>query len=310
MLNRAFSAVERFLRRCARPLKQPVIRYFCRRIHIYDRAETARRVAAGASMARFGDGELGIALWKYGPRFQRSDPNLKRRLCEVLQSPPDENLLVCLPGALRTLDNLETDIADFWRGWLFHSGTTVLPRIPRNKVYGDSFISRLYLPYVDKSGEQAIVDGIRSAYAGKNVVLVEGQATRFGVGNDLLAGAKSVRRILCPAENAFDRYDEIFNACVQARGEVYLLALGPTATVLAYDLYRAGFRALDLGHMDLMYEYMARGATKDERVARFKYDNEMAGGNVVEDCRDEAYLSQIYRRIGVPLPHGDRPAAS
>ena len=299
-MNGALFALERFLRRCARPVKRPVIEHFRRRIQILDRGETARRVAQGASIARFGDGELDIALWQYAPRFQRRDPELKRRLCEVLSSPPQEDMLICLPGALHAFDNLQPDIVDYWKGWLSHCATVVLPRIPRDRVYGDSFISRLYLPYADKSGERAIVENIRRAYAGKDVVLVEGWGTRFGVGNDLLSGAKSVRRILCPAENAFDRYAEIHKACLRLRGEVYLLALGPTATVLAYDLHRAGLRALDLGHMDLLYEYMIRDAANGERLARFKYDNEREGGNVVEDCTDEAYLAQICLRIGTP----------
>ena len=38
-----------------------------------------------------------------------------------------------------------------------------------------------------------------------DVLIVEGEHTRFGVGNDLLAIAKGVERIICPDKNAFNK---------------------------------------------------------------------------------------------------------
>ncbi|MBU4465609.1 MAG: DUF1792 domain-containing protein, partial [Actinobacteria bacterium] len=43
--------------------------------------------------------------------------------------------------------------------------------------------------------------------------------------------------------------------------------LGPTATVLAYDLHRAGYRALDLGHIAKSYDWWLRGRTTDGKAA-------------------------------------------
>ena len=39
------------------------------------------------------------------------------------------------------------------------------------------------------------------------------------------------------------------------KDKLFILALGPMATVLAYDLARLGYRALDLGHIDIEYEW-------------------------------------------------------
>ena len=41
------------------------------------------------------------------------------------------------------------------------------------------------------------------------VLLVEGEKSRLGVGNDLFENTGSVKRILCPSENAYEKYDEI-----------------------------------------------------------------------------------------------------
>ena len=41
-----------------------------------------------------------------------------------------------------------------------------------------------------------------------------------------------------------------------------LISLGPTATVLAYDLSKLGYQAIDIGHTDLEYELLLRNETK------------------------------------------------
>ena len=43
-----------------------------------------------------------------------------------------------------------------------------------------------------------------------------------------------------------------------------IIALGPTATVLAYDLAKEGYQALDMGHFDIEYEWYLRNATKKQ----------------------------------------------
>ena len=128
------------------------------------------------------------------------------------------------------------------------------------------------------------------------LVLVEGAQTRFGVGNDLLDNAGSVVRILAPAVNAFSKYDEILSAIRQeADGRLILLALGPTATVLACELCRLGFWAIDIGHLDIEYEWYRMGA-KEKVAVPGKYTNE-AGGVDVAECDDAGYKNQIIRRI-------------
>ena len=50
--------------------------------------------------------------------------------------------------------------------------------------------------------------------------------------------------------------------------------MGPTATVLAYDLSRAGYQAIDIGHLDLEYEWFLRGEGVRVEVPG-KYNNEL-----------------------------------
>ena len=113
-------------------------------------------------------------------------------------------------------------------------------------------------------------------------------------------GCVEIKRILCPATNAFSSYEEIINA-VSEFDEDYmiLLALGPTATAMAYDLYRMGYRTLDIGHVDIEYEWCRMGA-KEKVPVKNKYTNEAEsiGGLDVGDSLDAIYHSQIYAKIG------------
>ena len=97
----------------------------------------------------------------------------------------------------------------------------------------------------------------------ENVVFVEGVYSRLGVGNDLFNNAKSIKRIICPATNAFEVYDEIIGEVKkQTKDKLVMIALGMTATCLAYDLYKLGYWAIDIGHVDVEYEWWKMGAKK------------------------------------------------
>ena len=88
-------------------------------------------------------------------------------------------------------------------------------------------------------------------------------------------------------------------SCVWLCAIIYwiaIIALGPTATVLAYDLCRHNMRALDIGHIDIEYEWFLRGTTGHDIISG-KYTNEASGGNIVEECLDKEYLASIVKQI-------------
>mgnify|MGYP000128627122 CR=1 FL=1 len=47
---------------------------------------------------------------------------------------------------------------------------------------------------------------------------------------------------------------------------LFLIALGPTATVLAYDLFKSGYQAIDAGHVDVEYEWWRMGAKRESKA--------------------------------------------
>ena len=87
----------------------------------------------------------------------------------------------------------------------------------------------------------------------------------------------------------------------QPQDRLVLIALGPTATILAYDLYLAGYQAVDIGHIDLYYEKMLRNLERLDYVTiPYKYCNADEVGDekrIIPDVEDATYKSQIVAKI-------------
>ncbi len=52
--------------------------------------------------------------------------------------------------------------------------------------------------------------------------------------------------------------------------------MGPTATLLAYDLYKLGYQSVNLGHTDIEYEWKLKNATHKIQIKN-KYVKEALG---------------------------------
>lgn len=250
------------------------------------------------SMVRFGDGEFAVIAGVNRQKFQRADAALAGRLLEVLHA-QDDSVLVGIPDIYGDLSKYNTECRYNIRAYL----TEEVRRqhydlLDMERVYYDAYVTRPYASYLDNHTDapKRRFDALKQIWSHRDVVIVEGEKSRLGVGNDLFAGVKSLVRILGPAEHAFDRYEELLaEAKKLGKEKLFLIALGPTATVLAYDLAKAGYQALDIGHVDLEYEWFLAGKGRKTEI-KTKYNNEVAGGNQVEDIHDTVYESQIIAR--------------
>ena len=255
-----------------------------------DRVVTQRK-----SLCRFGDGELDIILGK-GLGFQKSTPEIARRLEEVLTTKQDF-CFVGVPDAINNFDNITDESMEFWVNNMARVRAIWLKYLDPQKEYLTANLTRLYIRYKDKSQCKKNFDKLKSIWKGRDVVICEGAQTRIGVGNDILDGAKSVRRIICPAENAFDKYDNIVETLKEYDKDcLFLIALGPTATLLAFEMAKSGYQALDVGHFDIEYEWFLRHTEKKEKIEN-KYVYEVDGGNETADVVDKEYYAQIEKVI-------------
>lgn len=269
------------------------------KVNVMDSLETIEYIKkTGCSVARYGDGEFSLIFEKEGHgAFQVYSDKMANHLAEVFQT-QDERLLVCMPQVFYRLDSLPLNSKNFWTDFLIKYMPKIFPLLLKTRVYGDAIVSRPYAGNVsDVELSEQVFIGWKSLWKGRDILIIEGEKTRLGVGNDLFEGTKSIKRILGPARSAYDKLDNIVSTVKEHyNGELVLIALGPTATVLAGELYKYGMQAIDIGHIDISYEWFLRRSKEREAIPG-KFTNEAAGGNVVEDCLDERYLSQIVKRI-------------
>lgn len=255
------------------------------------------------SIARFGEGEFELILEPdLDLGFQRHDAVLARRLEGVLGN-KNPDLMICIPYALNDIGGRTEHSRKFWFNWgrtcdQHHRIVSLIRHLhPEEYCFGDTQITRPYIAYKTSEHGAKIFPMLKQLWDKQDVLFVEGVQTRLGVGNDLFDNAKSIKRVLCPATNAFDRYDEIVKAVIEVwDGELILIALGPTATVLAADFADRGMRAMDLGHVDIEYEWFLSGAKGHEPIAG-KFTNEAASGHQVTECEDSEYIKSIVRQV-------------
>lgn len=250
------------------------------------------------SVARFGDGEFKIIMGK-SIGFQSSEIRLSQALKKVLQSDA-ERIDIGLPDIFGYLKGMDSKAARFWYVYMTDNRKELLSMVDLNMTYSNSFITRIWTGYGDADLSKRIFLLYKKIWDNRSVVFVEGALTRMGVGNDLFSNAQSIRRVLCPAQNAWEKYDDILEAINMLdlpKDTLFILALGPTATVLAYDLSKEGYQALDLGHLDIQYEYYLRKATVKQAIVG-KYVNEnIKGRNVSDEIIDEEYIDSILVKI-------------
>lgn len=248
------------------------------------------------SCSRYGDGEFLVMSGRHNG-FQKVDGKLAQRLRDAFENPV-QGLLVCIPTFMTNVKPFVLNSQLTGLGFN-HSllKEIVMPHVPTDRTYGDSLFTRFYMNRKDKSKTGAYVELLKCLWDKQDLLIVEGQYSRLGVGNDLFDNATSIKRILCPAENAFNKYDDIIASIkLNHKGELIILAVGMTATILAYDLAKEGLRALDLGHIDIEYEWYRMGA-KEKCIVPSKQMSEVAGGRQNSDLDNSEYNAQIIDRI-------------
>ena len=292
--------LERELKRCERKLSNMKYELEMRPTPMIRPAEELLEIIINErkSLSRFGDGELEIMQGRERPWFQVPDPGLAERLREVFNS-KDERILIALADNFGNLDCYTEQAADGIREYLEGGIREDLMKIiDINRIYYDTYVTRPYIIYRDKKHAVRIFELFKKIWKNRNILIVEGSRAFTGVRNDLFEGANSIRRILAPSKNAFLLYRKILNAVKKNVFDdtLVLISLGPTATVLAYDLAMEGIQALDIGQLDNEYEWYLRGVTERVKIPG-KCVAEISGCHEVPIIEDTEYGKQIVVRV-------------
>lgn len=249
------------------------------------------------SVIRFGDGEFNIIRGE-SIFYQDYNKELALRLESIILSGNYDNTLICLPDVFEDLARYNDYAQKTYKKRFFPQNAAFLKRIEQTRNwYGSTFVSRPYIDLVDKSESPGYFEKLRQIWNQRDVLIVEGKYSRSGVGNDLFDNAKSIKRILCPSQNSYEKIEQIEQAIRNnAQNRLILLMLGPTAKVIVDDLQDLNNQKIDIGHIDSEYEWFKMGVTdkvklKNKHTAEFNRDANIA------PIHDKTYSSQVIERI-------------
>lgn len=209
--------------------------------------ETMRQVAAGQSLARFGDGELKMM---YGASYVRQKGSLAiaTELFNVLNHPAE----LCLIG-IPTLD----DRGPKYESWLRHRERFERV-IQRRGPFYSAFVTRPdSAPWIETPEYLQLVI---SVWRNKRALIVCEPT------NKLLpvmrSTAAALEHLVCPSYECYPLIAQFEHEILRARPQVVVLSCGVTATCLANRLAGHGIHTLDFGSAGGM---MARLSEKEEQ---------------------------------------------
>lgn len=203
------------------------------------------------SICRFGDAEFDVAdALSLNDYYQKPSKELSKRLVEILKYTSDNKILICIPPFNSPTNNIKYYYKrlTFWQGYWLKRFDKLSPLFI-NKEYGNSFVSRDSVFYENN------VEYIKKIWENRKVVFVYGKGGRFDTKSILFDNIIAFKTILIPPSNAYKDYNRILTECLSySKDNLFIIAAGPTATVLAFDLAEKGYQALDMGHLPNCYE--------------------------------------------------------
>lgn len=204
------------------------------------------------SIARFGDGEINCMVTKNGCGFQTHDWRLMQELRDITSIKDD--LLVCYPSLMIECPWWALYWPKYWSRCKFFL---------QREQYGDSFITRPEAFYMIG---HSMIDLWKDIWQNKNICFVTGEGSRLNANHTIFDNIKNADYIYSKPKNAYDDIDNIMTQCRQKQNiDIFLIALGPTGTVLASRLHKIGQRTLDIGHLNNSYDTAFNNAPRPER---------------------------------------------
>jgi hypothetical protein len=207
-------------------------------------AETLERLVGGASIARFGDGELKICCGGATVTHHRDAKllaKLAKELRGILKDPA--------PGLLPAIPNPRA-VKNRWKSWETQRDQWC-KLMDMDIVYGSAFVGRKKVaPWVDTPKYR---ERFRSIWKGRNVVAV--CPPTHPLPGWLEQDCHEVAVVECPLLEAYAEIDDLeawATDCAgtdtaTSRSRIIIICAGPAAKPLANRLARRGIRAIDLG---------------------------------------------------------------
>lgn len=194
--------------------------------------QTVRRVLAGMSLARFGDGEFKIAMGG-GTSTHKPSERLAQEFRGILVAPPK--------GLLPAIPPMDPRDLHLWN-WQRHKPRFVKV-LDMGRVYGSAMVGRAKsCPWLLDPKYLAL---FRSIWKGRKVVAVCPPGHHL---EKLLAPTvASMAIVRCPIVEAYDDIERLHREALATKADMAVICAGPAAKALAARLCGSGMQAVDLG---------------------------------------------------------------
>lgn len=198
---------------------------------VHGEYETLAKIKEGYSLARYGDGEIGVMC---GSGYCREPQNsaLSKELRYIMDTPSE-----CLIG----IPTMDEKGSRYWN-WKRHLDRYT-KLIPHNREYYSSFISRPDCGDWMLTREYA--EAVQSIWLGKKVCFIGSEPGR----NKLAKAIEMTQEIVfieAPFREAYSQIDSLENSALKSGCDMVIISAGVTATCLAYRL-APKIQAVDLG---------------------------------------------------------------
>jgi len=202
--------------------------------------ETIKDIAEKkCSISRFGDGEFNMCIGR-NKSFQKYDKELVSRLRSILAS-NETGLMVGIP-TIRSVEDLSVIMKKF----VIRRGHRVLKLLDQDRIYESSTITTVFPE--DSAVLERHVALLKSIWTERKVLFVVGKESRFFFEKELFDNISQYKFLYGPAVDAYAEYNDLLKRITSYdKSWLVMISLGPTATVMACDLFKLGYQAIDLG---------------------------------------------------------------
>ncbi|MGY0217718.1 GT-D fold domain-containing glycosyltransferase [Endozoicomonadaceae bacterium StTr2] len=222
-------------------------------------------ISQKASFCRFGDGEYGLMKGE-SLSFQEYDEKLSLRLFEVFQS-NNKDIFVGIPYSYYgSVEKMRPLTKRFVRSWVAKNRPLISSLTIPGKKYYDTECSQLYANYENYNFEEYF-ESLKGLWKGRDVTIICGKTVFDNIENNIFDCSKSVEYQYAAAKNAFSDYENILSQAKEIdKNRLIIIILGPTATVLSYDLALLGYQAIDFGHIAKDYDHFFKKIDHDSET--------------------------------------------
>lgn len=231
-------------------------------IKIYDEYETIMKIYTDkCSICRYGDGEIYHLFQhktKYGSGGQQCSINFQKKLIEVLHN-TNPKILIGFSGYYCENEFINTNyilnsLSESTKKFILETKPKLQMKFPF------LFIGKLYSAEITRLAQlknnKQIIDIYNKLFCENNCIFVGNNKIIQLIKNKIIDKFKQIEFIETPNTNAYDQYENIINKIIEndnLQDKLILISLGPTATIMSYDLAQKNHWSLDIGHYFEIY---------------------------------------------------------